>query len=187
MGNCLGKPNVVQVVAFDAGTRPDPTLHPAIPRIYMEYVEGGTLEAKMTAWAQVPRKTGHNLVQCALRWVPCLLVYQASALCVGYRVMHTSCAVTQLNTSLLCPLQDGAGPDLTRFLEIATDIARGMVEVHKKNVFRGLKPAKLLIDAKGRVKISGFSNAIYIYRDVPSSEGSSPSDPPRNFFTSTPQ
>jgi serine/threonine protein kinase len=53
-------------------------------------------------------------------------------------------------------------PTLSDLLDIGEDIARGMAAIHgEKIVFRGLKPAKLLVDHEGRVRIVGFGDAQY--------------------------
>jgi serine/threonine protein kinase len=51
-------------------------------------------------------------------------------------------------------------PTLLDFLDIVEDIARGVAATHdKKIVFRELKPAKLMVDREGRVRMVGFGNA----------------------------
>jgi serine/threonine protein kinase len=56
---------------------------------------------------------------------------------------------------------EGDPPGLNKFLDIAEDIATGMAALHGSNIlFRGLQPSKLLFDMNGRVKITGFGNAV---------------------------
>jgi serine/threonine protein kinase len=63
---------------------------------------------------------------------------------------------------------EGDPPGLSKFLDIAEDIATGMAAIHAKNtLFRGLQPSKLLFDVNGRVKITGFGHAANVRRDEP--------------------
>lgn len=68
---------------------------------------------------------------------------------------------------------------LSAFLDIAEDTAACMASVHEQIIFRGLNPAKLLLNLNGRVRLAGFANAELLSASQSSSasQGNPPASP----------
>jgi predicted ATPase/signal transduction histidine kinase len=129
-GRRSGEPSVLAV-----GTRTADPAAPGIERLAHEYALGTDLDR---AWAAVPLSLARHDGR------PLLLLEDEGGEPLD-RILDR---------------QDGRRLDVARFLTLASDLARALGQMHGRGlVHKDIKPAHVLVDGEGRVRLTGFGIA----------------------------